>query len=104
MIWNFKETPEFKQAINASLAVWDLGKEEILSRCRQEPLATARAILMVTVRERSNMSLSAIGRAFNRDHATVMHHTNGHTDRLFTDADYKENFIAIGNYLDRVNL
>jgi chromosomal replication initiation ATPase DnaA len=100
MIWNFKETPEFKQAINASLAVWDLGKEEILSRCRQEPLSTARAILMVTVWERSKMSLSAIGRAFNRDHSTIMHHTGGHTDRLFTDPDYKENFLAIKEYLD----
>ena len=103
MIWNFKETPEFKQAINASLAVWDLGKEEILSHNRQEPLATARAILMATVRERSDMSLCSIGRAFNRDHATVMHHTQNHPDRMTMDPEYKENYTAIKNYLDQID-
>lgn len=102
MIWNFRETKEFKQAINASLEVWELGKEEVLSKCRQEPLATARAILIVTVKKRSEMSFHSIGRAFKRDHGTIIHHLEAHDNRMLVDPGYNQNYKAIQDFIDNI--
>jgi hypothetical protein len=46
---------------------------DLLGDSRSEPVVTARQVAMRLVREIGEMSFPEIGRAFNRDHSTVMH-------------------------------
>ncbi len=52
---------------------FSLTRSEILSERRLAPLARARQIAMWICRHETPLSLPVIGRAFNRDHTTVMH-------------------------------
>ncbi len=48
--------------------------EEIVGPSRAARVCVARACAMAVVREATDLSLPAIGRLFDRDHTTVMHH------------------------------
>ncbi|MCA1713545.1 MAG: chromosomal replication initiator protein DnaA, partial [Actinobacteria bacterium] len=52
---------------------FDITVEDLCSTSRSRQLVTARQIAMYLVRELTDLSLPRIGRAFNRDHTTVMH-------------------------------
>lgn len=62
---------------------------EVLGRGRSQSVADARSVAMWLTRETYKMSYPEIGRAFGRDHTTVMHAcrkvkdalTCGHSDR-----------------------
>ena len=104
MIWNFKEPKEFKKIITAAAFVWNLDKADVLSSDRSEPLATARAVLIVSLRERYRLTYANIGLLFGgRDHGTIIYHVKNHIDRMDGDPDYKENYIKINQYLDNLS-
>ncbi len=50
-----------------------LTKEEICSRSRKRSITWPRQLAMYLARKQTDVSLEAIGREFNRDHATVIH-------------------------------
>jgi len=52
---------------------YKLSKEDILSRSRKRTIARPRQIAMYLARKHTDFSLQAIGRAFNRYHATTLH-------------------------------
>ena len=47
-------------------------RENLIIRCRRKPFTTARFEAMAKIREQTNLSLTEIGRLFDRDHTTVM--------------------------------
>ncbi|MDQ3462612.1 MAG: chromosomal replication initiator protein DnaA [Actinomycetota bacterium] len=60
--------------LEATCEMFGLTLEEITGRSRQRPLVVARQVAMYVVRELTDMSYPAIGRAFGgRDHTTVIH-------------------------------
>ncbi len=62
------------EIIYATAAFFDLTAEDLLGHSRKRPIATARQIAMYVVRELTELSYPAIGRAFGgKDHTTVMH-------------------------------
>lgn len=50
----------------------DLSPADILGRSRRAPIAAARQEAMLRARELTGQSLPQIGRAFGRDHKTVL--------------------------------
>lgn len=59
------------ELINSNTGRWTL--EEILGRGRDFELCHHRQQLMHTVRTQTRLSLTQIGRLFDRDHTTVIH-------------------------------
>ncbi len=73
-----------------SIVMKDFGLplEALLDEGRPEPLATARRIAMALCRELTGSTFQNIGRAFDRDHGTVINARDSvrdqcHTDRAF---------------------
>jgi chromosomal replication initiator protein len=50
-----------------------LRRDDLIARCRTKEVASPRQVAMYLARELTGVSLPQIGRAFNRDHATVLH-------------------------------
>lgn len=63
-----------KVVIDATADMFGLSPDELCGKSRSRPLVTARQIAMYVLRETTDFSFPAIGRAFgDRDHTTVMH-------------------------------
>jgi chromosomal replication initiator protein len=63
-----------KVVIEATADMFGLTIEELCGKSRSRPLVTARQVAMYVLREMTDFSYPAIGRAFgDRDHTTVMH-------------------------------
>jgi chromosomal replication initiator protein len=63
-----------KVVIEATADMFGLTVEELCGKSRSRPLVTARQVAMYVLREMTDFSYPAIGRAFgDRDHTTVMH-------------------------------
>ena len=50
-----------------------LRRDDLIARCRTKEIAFPRQVAMYLARELTGASPPQIGRAFNRDHATVLH-------------------------------
>ena len=61
-----------EDAINISAEEFNVGPSELLGRTRTQPVAFARHSAVWVIRQRSSLSLPAIGRYFDRDHTTVL--------------------------------
>jgi chromosomal replication initiator protein len=63
-----------KVVIEATADMFGLTVDELCGKSRSRPLVTARQVAMYVLREMTDFSYPAIGRAFgDRDHTTVMH-------------------------------
>ncbi len=63
-----------KLVIEATADMFGLTIDELCGKSRSRPLVTARQVAMYVLREMTDFSYPAIGRAFgDRDHTTVMH-------------------------------
>ena len=63
-----------KLVIEATADMFGLTVDELCGKSRSRPLVTARQVAMYVLREMTDFSYPAIGRAFgDRDHTTVMH-------------------------------
>ncbi len=66
--------------------VFGLRRDDLLARCRTQDVAFPRQVAMYLARELTGASLPQIGRAFHRDHATVLHACRRVKDVLLRDA------------------
>lgn len=69
--------------------------DEILGPSRARRVCVARACAMAVVRVWTDMSWSAIGRAFDRDHTTVMHNV----DRVMADPELSHSVQLVAEEL-----
>jgi hypothetical protein len=53
--------------------VFGLHRNDLMARCRTKKVTFPKHFAMYLARELTGASLPQIGRAFNRDHATVLH-------------------------------
>jgi chromosomal replication initiator protein len=56
--------------------------EELKSKCRKREVAFPRQVAMYLARKFTDQALAEIGRAFNRDHSTVVHSVRVITDSI----------------------
>lgn len=81
-------TPE--AVLRAVAQEFSLDAEDIKGDKRQREIVTARHVSMYLLRELTELSLNAIGKAFNdRDHATVLHACNRVKSLLSSDSNLK---------------
>jgi chromosomal replication initiator protein len=59
--------------IGVAADYFNIPVDELLGPSKRQPLALQRQIAMYLCRELTDLSLPAIGKAFDRDHSTVMH-------------------------------
>ena len=111
MIWNFKEPKEFKKIINAAAFVWNVSKEELLSKGRSEPLPTCRAILANALNVGYGMKAAQIGKLTNQTPSLIDGQLRSHVDRmmitskregisLYNDQSYHQNFTHLMEKVD----
>ncbi len=63
-----------KVVIDATADMFGISVDDLCGKSRSRPLVTARQVAMYVLREMTDFSYPAIGRAFgDRDHTTVMH-------------------------------
>lgn len=70
----------------ATAAAYGVALEDMLSARRKQPAAFARQVAMTLAHDLTGYSLPRIGRAFFRDHTTVMHALRVVRARLAEDA------------------
>ncbi|MEO0678838.1 MAG: helix-turn-helix domain-containing protein [Pseudomonadota bacterium] len=69
--------------------------DEITGRRRDMPLARQRMLGMVAATSAQHLSLTAIGRAFDKDHTTVLHARKTVADQLAGKPEEREHLDAI---------
>lgn len=74
---------------------WGFDIHGMWSKSKAEPLRTARMQAMSILRRLTPLSTSELGRAFRRDHATVLNAVKGVQARCDTDASYRTQYEAL---------
>jgi chromosomal replication initiator protein len=68
-------------------AAFGVTMDDLLSSSRAQPVAWPRQVAMYLARELTDATLPAIGRAFGKNHTTVMHACRRTTERMATDRE-----------------
>tara|TARA_R110001599_G_scaffold70637_4_gene197841 strand:- start:111 stop:554 length:444 start_codon:yes stop_codon:yes gene_type:complete len=69
-------------------AVFTISTEEMFSKSRLHETVRARRAFIAIVSEFYSLTLSAIGKLTNRDHATILHSNRQHKNWLGTYSEY----------------
>jgi len=78
-----------------------LSKEEICSKSRKRSIAWPRQVAMYLARCHTDASLEAIGREFNRDHATVLHSVKRIRKQLNESGKVRHQLEFLADHLER---
>lgn len=65
------------------------------SASRRKELIKAKHIAMYSCKKLTRLSLGAVGRLFNRDHATVLHAIRSVEDQMTVYPDYKNELLNL---------
>ena len=86
-----------KNYLEHASVMFEVSIDKILSSKRQRRLVWIRYTLYNYLRTVGSMTLSEIGKVFNRDHATIIHGIKKHTDFVvWNDKEYLE----LSNYFN----
>lgn len=90
---------EYIQEIVA--AHYNFKVEDLKSKRKTQPLATARQVAMYLCRKILDESLVSVGKKFGgRDHTTVIHGIDKVTDMIESDPNFQKNIIDIENKIN----
>lgn len=84
----YAPTPE--AIIDYIAKYFDLDTDSLQGQSRGRDVTNARQIAMYLIRRMNNMSLKDIGKAFNRDHSTVMHSLEKVENQMRSDPAFAE--------------
>lgn len=77
--------------------------EQMTFKNRTQDKAHQRYFLMNYLRENTTLSLTSIGKMFDRNHATIMNCLKRHNDYTeYGDKNYSKNVASIKEYLEQV--
>lgn len=106
--WTFKDQKEIdsgqylKTTKSITRIVTEIAKENnLITRSRKRELVDQRRYLFHVLRDRALLSLSLIGRIFEKDHATVLHGLRTY-DEIKNFPDFLDNIKEIKSFLDQV--
>lgn len=83
-----REQPGVAEIVAAVAAAFGVSAKELTGASRLKTVMLARQTAIYLARERLKLSLPALGRAFGRDHSTVLHAVRKVEELLARDADY----------------
>lgn len=78
-----------------------VSEDELKSKSRKREIVIPRQIAMHIIKERTVMSLKAIGIVFNRDHSTVIFAINTVNDLIETDKGFRKKYEQIQRKITR---
>lgn len=84
-----------KQVAHIAAAIFGVSVENICSRYRGPEMVRVRNACYLAVRQVRGHSYPMIGRAFSRDHSTVMHGIDRCKQFMASDPDYAEKVSAL---------
>jgi len=90
---------EIREVVKAVGLVYAVSPREVLGRRRFANLSEARQCAMTLLRNRG-YTFESIGRAFKRDHGTVLHASRKIQDRIEVDRKFRARWEAISNQLN----
>ena len=67
---------------------YGISREEMVGPKRNKEIANARHACIFLIRQVTDMSLPAIAKVFNRDHATIMSSLKNVDSRMQVDSDF----------------
>ncbi|MBC8208566.1 MAG: chromosomal replication initiator protein DnaA [Desulfobulbaceae bacterium] len=79
-----------------------VGVQEMQSRSRKQAVVFPRQVAMYLSRQHTQESLADIGRAFNRDHATVLHSIKVVTERSLRDHSVSAQIDLLNKKMERM--
>ncbi|MBQ7251163.1 MAG: chromosomal replication initiator protein DnaA [Kiritimatiellae bacterium] len=82
---------------------YDLRMCDMTSRDRHEAIAFPRQVAMYLCREMTDLSLPEIGRAFQKNHATVLHAVRAVEKKMKTDSTLRQGIISLQQRVARGN-
>jgi chromosomal replication initiator protein len=82
---------------------YDLRMSDMTSRDRHEAIAFPRQVAMYLCREMTDLSLPEIGRAFQKNHATVLHAVRAVEKKMKTDSTLRQGIISLQQRISRGN-
>jgi len=82
---------------------YDLRMSDMTSRDRHEAIAFPRQVAMYLCREMTDLSLPEIGRAFQKNHATVLHAVRAVEKKMKTDSTLRQSIISLQQRVARAN-
>jgi chromosomal replication initiator protein len=80
---------------------YDIRMGDMSSNRRPQSIAFPRQVAMYLSRELTSQSLPSIGQAFNKNHATVMHSCRIVSEKLKTDATFRQSLMILQQRLSR---
>ena len=80
-------------------AAFGVSMEDLLSTSRAQPVAWPRQVAMYLSRELTDATLPTIGRAFGKNHTTVMHACRRTAERMAAD---REAYDAVRRLTDEL--
>lgn len=94
------QTPTHSQIVDAVCAYFDVTRKDLLGKSRVQHLVAARHICMFLMSKVCDMSLTAIGGIFNRDHTSVRHAVIKVEKQIRTNLDLSRDVEAIRRKLE----
>ena len=88
----YKLDPRIARIIATVFRLTDVPISKIRGKRKTNEIVTARRIAMVLIHSLNDYTLTTIGSAFKKDHATVHHALKKHQDFMDTDPGYRDFF------------
>lgn len=89
-------SPRIEVVIRAACEVMGISRDDILGRERKRQVAWRRQVVMLVCYDiADHASLPQIGRAFGRDHTTILHGVNASAERLLRYPELRALYDAI---------
>ena len=101
----YKLDPRIARIIATVSRLTDVPISKIRGATKTNEIVTARRVAMVLIHSLNDYTLTTIGSAFKKDHATVYHALKKHQDFMDTDPGYKDfyNICATTVGVDKIS-
>jgi len=101
----YKLDPRIARIIATISRLTDVPISKIRGKLKTNEIVTARRVAMVLIHSLNDYTLTTIGSAFKKDHATVYHALKKHQDFIDTDPGYRDfyNICATTVGVDKIS-
>ena len=90
-----KEKNDIQSIIKATCFINNITPQQFNTKSRERYLIDARRMAYSAIKDICNFGWSRIGREFNMDHASIIHHYKQHSNLLLMDRFYSEKYEAL---------
>jgi len=106
MTWDFSDemSVDLEIVVNSAVETWGITRDKIFGKSRKEEFCAVRYMIWAKLSGRGHSS-ACIGKAFNRDHSTILHGLDQHQVKrtiqyqddgsaIYYDKEYVDNWLT----------